>query len=180
MDPIGRLELIAGGMFSGKCHAKDAMILMADGYTRKVQDIVRGDLVMGDDSTPRTVIDTTSGRGELFRISQSDGADYTVNSHHILSLKNSVAYDAENPLGAIVNISRRSKVGQTILHPRLYPLQLIADPNIVACGVSRRTRVVRRQSGSAMVRCFYIKHGGPRRRYGDELGARTWSYDERQ
>ena len=40
----------------GKCLGIDTEILMYDGTIKKVQDVVKGDLLMGDDSTPRTVL----------------------------------------------------------------------------------------------------------------------------
>lgn len=72
----------------GKCHAKNDKIRMHDMSTKCVQDIVVGDLVMGDDGTPRRVIETHSGVGELFNISSRKGTtNYTVNNLHTLSLK---------------------------------------------------------------------------------------------
>jgi hypothetical protein len=40
---------------SGKCWGKDTRLLMYDGRSKCVQDIVAGDKLMGDDGTPRTV-----------------------------------------------------------------------------------------------------------------------------
>lgn len=78
--------LILGRRRSGKCLMKGEKILMYDGTIRKVEDIKVGDLVMGDDSTPRTVLETHSGKDTLYKITNKKGESYTVNSHHILSL----------------------------------------------------------------------------------------------
>jgi len=61
--------------------------MMFDGSIRKVQDIKTCELIMGDDSTPRTVISTCTGQEQLYRIRPSKGDPYVVNESHILSLK---------------------------------------------------------------------------------------------
>ena len=52
-NPTGRSVLISGSPGIGKCHGVDTPILMFDGQVKMVQDIQVGDVVMGDDSTPR-------------------------------------------------------------------------------------------------------------------------------
>lgn len=74
-------------MGHGKCHAKDTPILMYDGSIKKVQDIEVGDLLMGDDSTPRTVLSLGRGRDTMYAVVPEQGETYTFNSEHILSLK---------------------------------------------------------------------------------------------
>ncbi|MFZ9320900.1 MAG: Hint domain-containing homing endonuclease, partial [Ilumatobacteraceae bacterium] len=72
---------------TGKCHAKDTPILMYDGSIKMVQDIEIGDLLMGDDSTPRRVLSLAQGTDEMYDIVPVKGDKYTVNSEHILVLK---------------------------------------------------------------------------------------------
>ena len=72
---------------SGKCHAKDTPILMYDGSIKMVQDIQIGELLMGDDSTPRKVLSLASGEDEMYDIIPKKGEKYTVNSEHILCLQ---------------------------------------------------------------------------------------------
>jgi hypothetical protein len=75
----------------GKCEKKDTPIIMFNGDIKMNQDIVVGDLVMGDDSKPRKVLSIHKGHGEMFKIKQTNGGeDYVVNKDHILSLKLSV------------------------------------------------------------------------------------------
>jgi ATP-dependent Lon protease len=72
----------------GKCHGKDTPILMFDGKIKMVQDVCVGDLLMGDDSTPRKVLSLANGREELFKIDHVlHNESYVVNKSHILSLK---------------------------------------------------------------------------------------------
>lgn len=72
---------------SGKCLAKGTEVLMYDGSIKKIEDIMEGELVMGDDQTSRTVLNTTSGVDDMFEVENTKGIKYTVNSSHILSLK---------------------------------------------------------------------------------------------
>ena len=72
---------------SGKCMKIDTPILMYDGYIKKIQDIVVGDLIMGDDSTPRKVLSLARGVDNMYDIISNKGSKYTVNEAHILCLK---------------------------------------------------------------------------------------------
>jgi hypothetical protein len=72
---------------TGKCHAKDTPIMMYDGSIKMVQDIIVGDILMGDNSTPRKVLSLAQGKDELYDIIPVKGDKYTVNSEHILCLK---------------------------------------------------------------------------------------------
>uniref|UniRef100_A0A6C0ICD8 DOD-type homing endonuclease domain-containing protein n=1 Tax=viral metagenome TaxID=1070528 RepID=A0A6C0ICD8_9ZZZZ len=71
----------------GKCVSKDTLIIMFDGTTKKVQDIVVGDQIMGDDSTPRNILTLARGRETMYKVCTKRGEGYTVNESHILSLK---------------------------------------------------------------------------------------------
>ncbi len=70
---------------AGKCLGINTPILMYDGTIKQVQDIKVGDLLMGDDSTPRIVLNTNSGFGELFRVIPSKGEEWICNDVHILT-----------------------------------------------------------------------------------------------
>lgn len=71
----------------GKCLAKGTKILMYDGTFKKVEDIIVGDIIMGDDSKPRTILSLARGKEMMYDIIPSKGEKYTVNESHILSLK---------------------------------------------------------------------------------------------
>jgi hypothetical protein len=70
----------------GKCLGKDTPILMYDGTIKMVQNIITGDLLMGDDSTKRIVLSTCTGKEQMYRVIQPNGLNYTVNKSHILTL----------------------------------------------------------------------------------------------
>lgn len=72
---------------SGKCHSLNTPILMYDGSIKMVQDVKVGDLLMGDDSTPREVLSLASGVDEMYDICYDNGDKYGVNREHILVLK---------------------------------------------------------------------------------------------
>jgi P4 family phage/plasmid primase-like protien len=75
-------------IFTGSgCHAKDTKIMMSDGSIKMVQDITIGDKLMGDDSTPRNVLELFQGKSKMYRISPIKGDSFIVNEDHILSLK---------------------------------------------------------------------------------------------
>lgn len=78
-----------GGGDAGKCLGINTPILLYDLNIKKVQDIVKGDQLMGIDGTPRTVLTITKGVGQLYKVKQKRGIDFVVNDAHILCLKHS-------------------------------------------------------------------------------------------
>lgn len=80
----GILEVPCG---KGKCLGKNTPILMFNGEIKMVQDIVVGDVIMGDDSTPRKILSIARGREPMYKIMENNGAGYIVNESHILSLQ---------------------------------------------------------------------------------------------
>jgi hypothetical protein len=79
--------LLYHGLGAGKCHAKDTPIMLSDGSTKMVQNIQVGDFLMGDDSTPRTVLSLARGQDKMYDIIPVKGEKYTVNQEHILCLR---------------------------------------------------------------------------------------------
>jgi replicative DNA helicase len=78
---------------------------MHDGRTKLVQDIVVGDLLMGPDSNPRTVLSLARGREEMFRVTPDRGDSWTCNRSHILSLRMSSDNGDTYSKDEIINIS---------------------------------------------------------------------------
>lgn len=102
--PLGYMVNLGAVTGGGKCLGKDTPILMYDMSVKNVQDVVVGDLLMGDDGTPRTVLSTTSGQEQMYRVHQNKGDSYDVNASHILSLK--AGYDTGSYVkGQVVNIN---------------------------------------------------------------------------
>lgn len=105
----GKLTVITGCMFSGKCTKKGTNIIMYDGHIKKVEDIKVGEQLMGDDSTSRTVLSTTKGIGTLYKVIQSQGESYVVNDEHILSLK----HISENYMNNTIDIPIKEFINES-------------------------------------------------------------------
>lgn len=75
--------LVTGGR---GCEDPEQEVIMADLTVKKIKDVRIGDMVMGDDFTPRVVLNTCRGCDEMYRIRQRNKEDYTVNGIHILVL----------------------------------------------------------------------------------------------
>ena len=94
--PVGGGGILEVPCGRGKCLGKDTPIIMYDGSVKLVQDIIVGDVLMGDDSTPRNVLSLARGREPMYKIREKKhsfianeeciGEEYIVNESHILSL----------------------------------------------------------------------------------------------
>jgi superfamily II DNA or RNA helicase len=69
------------------CHEIGQKILMHSGELRSVEDVQEGDLLMGPDSLPRTVVRLIRGFGKLFRVVPKNGKNWVVNEDHMLTLR---------------------------------------------------------------------------------------------
>ena len=99
-----------GGILSlpcgfGKCLRRDTPIMMFNGTIKMVQDINVGDVIMGDDSTPRNVLSLARGREQMYKVIPKKGDPYIVNESHILSLKYSSSVNKNTPKGTVVDMS---------------------------------------------------------------------------
>lgn len=68
------------------CHTAGHPILLFDGTTKKVEDIVDNDLIMGNDSTSRKILRLIKGFGSIYKITPIRGEPFEVNEDHILHL----------------------------------------------------------------------------------------------
>lgn len=82
-----RLIVLCWERGEGKCEKKGSKVLMYNGSVRKVEDVHVGDLLMGDDNTPRKVLSLANGTEEMFEVIPNRGESLTVTGDHILSLK---------------------------------------------------------------------------------------------
>lgn len=100
----------------GKCLGKDTPVLMFNGAVKAVQNVKAGDLVMGPDSFPRLVVNTTTGREAMYRVIPTKGDSYEVNESHILSLRMSGGSQNNCAIadGTIVNISVRDYLQKSV------------------------------------------------------------------
>lgn len=114
---------------SGKCLGKNTKVLMYNGDIKLVQNIQKGDLLMGPDSKPRKVKSTCTGQEMLYKVHQKKGDPYIVNESHILSLKQTSTRKnprnkAEEKLaalaGTIKNISVRDYLKSTKYYKHIH------------------------------------------------------------
>ena len=108
-DSPTRNLLMVHGTGVGKCHGRGTPILMYDGSTKLVEDVIVGDMLMGDDSTPRTVESLARGRDQMYRISSVKGDSYVVNSEHILCLQHTSTRNTITELTVLEFLSRSQK-----------------------------------------------------------------------
>ena len=69
------------------CHRKGQRILLSDNTTKKVEDIVIGDIIKGWKSNQK-VIKLIRGSDEMYRIKPKDTPPFYVNSNHLLTVIN--------------------------------------------------------------------------------------------
>lgn len=99
----GDSVLFAGRPDRGKCQVPDTKVLLADGTIKLAKDVVVGDRLAAPNGY-NTVLSTTSGRDQLYRIKYPWGEYYDVNGAHILSLKRSKV-EGKHKYGDILNVS---------------------------------------------------------------------------
>lgn len=69
------------------CIPETPVLMYNTGLPKRADEIKIGDIVIGDDGSQRTVIDTVSGTSPLYKVIQSHGDDYGISCEHILTLK---------------------------------------------------------------------------------------------
>jgi len=94
----------------GKCLGRGTEVRLWNGTSKRVEDVCQGDVLCGDDGTPRNVVSTCKGVDTMFRVGREasgqlgataprspadpglDGPmDYRVNSVHILTVYDTVS-----------------------------------------------------------------------------------------
>lgn len=68
------------------CFDKNTIIPLYNGINKFADEIQHGDILIGDDFQPRTVLDLFTGTDQLFQVDQENGQSYVVNSKHNLAL----------------------------------------------------------------------------------------------
>lgn len=68
------------------CHAKGSYVLTSDGVCIKVEDVKVGDFLLGNDGTPRKVLELHNGVDDMYNVTPIKGEPFVVNGGHILHL----------------------------------------------------------------------------------------------
>lgn len=89
--PLERIILLYGqvratGYLRG-CLGKGTSVKMFDGSNKKVEDVIVGDAIMGDDGQKRNVLSLVRNRETMY-IVKYDGGSFRCNENHILTLYN--------------------------------------------------------------------------------------------
>lgn len=79
----GLLQMSCG---MGKCLGLGTLVMLYDGTTINVEDLVVGNVIMGDDSTPRTILSLARGKEQMYQIEQDNGMTYNVNKSHVMTV----------------------------------------------------------------------------------------------
>lgn len=103
-DAFNEFKRVLVVMATG-CHEPEQGIMMFDGTVKMAKDIVVGDVLMGDDSSPRTVLKLVRGYGDMYKIYPTKGKPFVVNNEHILSLSSVRRENRGKKEGEITNIS---------------------------------------------------------------------------
>lgn len=90
----------------GKCLGPKVNVLRHDGKVVSADSVRVGDLLMGPDSKPRTVLSTIAGTAPMYRIVPERGETWTCNGDHILVLKSTRT-------GAVTEISVNDFLAKT-------------------------------------------------------------------
>lgn len=86
----GELGMLMAPPKGFKCLGPNVPVIMYNGRTCLSRDVKTGDVLMGDDFTPRKVLETGSGRGRMYRVTQKHGITYEVTAEHVLCVSDKV------------------------------------------------------------------------------------------
>lgn len=113
------------------CFAKSTQIMMYDGSSKSVEDVVVGDLLMGDDSTPRTVQDLKRGYSDMYEIVPSKGEKFVVNGMHdlVLKAKQPIVMDMNKQRACCIRWLERTNMALPVLKACIFES---SDPALVA------------------------------------------------
>lgn len=127
----------------GKCLHPDTQVLMFFGGMKAAKNIARGDILMGDDNTPRIVMSATSGIDDMYKIIPEVGDSFITNSCHVLTLHNPQSgQTVDIPLNEYVSKSDVWKTKHLLFSkPVEYQKQVIKnDPYLVGLLLGAETK----------------------------------------
>ena len=92
------------------CHAKGENVLLADGRSKKVEDVKVGDQLIGADGKKRTVLVRHRGKSLMYRIVPIKGEPFTVTKDHMLTLVrtrecSNPQYPSQRHAGELVDVT---------------------------------------------------------------------------
>lgn len=108
------------------CHAAGQGVLMYDGRIKPVEEVQLGNLLMGPDSKPRTVLNLICNAGEMYKVSPRKGKCFVVNKDHVLTLVRTRSKKSDCKSGEIVDVSLRDYLKWSKWKKHLYKLFFVS------------------------------------------------------
>lgn len=117
----------------GKCLDPDTPVLLFSGPTIRARDIRPGDMLMGDDSTPRRILSLVSGFDEMYLISPIHGDNFICTGDHVLVLRNMKNRTVEMTVKEYLRLSEKERDGLFLYSvPVEFPFRSITrDPYLL-------------------------------------------------
>lgn len=69
------------------CHIEGTQVLLYNGKLKKVEELTTQDILMGDDGTPRHILECHCGYDDMYKITLANGDYHIVNKNHLLYYK---------------------------------------------------------------------------------------------
>ena len=111
------LGVFVAGTGVGKCHAAGTRVVKYDGSLIAVEDVRVGDLLMGPDSKPRSVLTTVSGEDHLYEIIPARGGEpWRVNVDHVLTLSGENQQLIDVPVRVFLSWPEKKKRQFSLVH----------------------------------------------------------------
>ena len=143
--PMSATMIVIGPPASGKCFGAGTKVLCYDRTLKKVEDVANGDLLMGDDETPRKVEGVVKGKDRLFRITNLvDGTSHVVNSSHVLCLRRFSKPE--------ISVILESRCDPEVVRPRLWLVSWFAG------GVEKEELFPSKEEAESYVAAFSKLH----------------------
>ena len=114
-----------------ECFVSGTQVIMYNGTTKAVEDVVVGDVLMGPDSRPRHVHSLVQGHGHLLRVIPKKGAAWTCSANHTLALhygENKNSRHVTMPASEYTKLSQRSKRSYTLYRAPIVYFEETEDP----------------------------------------------------
>ncbi|KAJ2393526.1 pre-mRNA-splicing factor 8, partial [Coemansia sp. RSA 2611] len=127
-----------GLFWQQQCFARDTLIMMSDGSKQPVQDVREGDLLMGDDSTPRRVRSLVHGeRGNMYvlAVPQWANTEVVVTSNHVLVMRDTKQAMVECTVDEYVGMTSAERAQLMMIAARIdYKQSQVLDRDPVVLG----------------------------------------------
>lgn len=153
----------------GKCLAIGTKVLGYNGMFIEVQNVCVGDILMGDDNTPRNVLSLGTGHSQMYKVQLEDGSNFTVNDQHILTLLDPFNQVIDISIDEFVKLPNQDMYS-SLKHPVIFcstytkqvPLSYVYETAMLyaetECICPGEVRIWSKSDRIAFVSLFFIHH----------------------